>query len=283
MVAACLAVGLAASLAVAVGSPADLVMGNPSGARASTRDKDNFLMDKAHYALSYNNTKATPNWVSWCLTKNDIGQAARKPFHPDESLPRGFTMVTPEDYNGGGFDRGHMCPHSDRSADDDMSNETFLMSNMIPQSANVNQKAWDQLESYCRDLVEHKNKVLYIVDGPAGVGGTGKNGTKTVIGHAHRVTVPAQCWKVIMVLDAAKAGDPAQVDSSTRLIAVIMPNDMTVGEDWASFRVPVRDVEALTGYKFFDRVPSQIIEPLKQNADTERIPKPRHIKHGNRA
>lgn len=87
----------------------------------------------------------------------------------------------------------------------------------------MNQKAWDQLESYCLDLVERKNKVLYIVDGPAGVGGTGKNGPKTVIAHAHRVNVPAWCWNLIMVLDADKAGDPAKVDSSARLIAVIMP------------------------------------------------------------
>jgi len=236
-------------------------------------------MDKSHYSLSYNNSKATPNWVSWCLTSKDLGTASRKPFHPDESLPRGFTQVTPIDYTGGGFDRGHMCPHSDRAADDEMSNETFLMSNMIPQSSRVNQKAWHQLETYCRNLVEHEGKTLYIIDGPAGVGGTGKNGLKEEIGRAHKVTVPAKCWKVIMVLDAAKAGDPKKVDAGTRLIAVIMPNDMTVGEDWAGFRVPVKAVEELTGHKFLSNVPPAIIDPLKQRADTERIPRAKHIRH----
>ena len=127
--------------------------------------------------------------------------------------------------------------------------------------------------------MKNENKTLYIIDGPAGVGGTGKNGLKQVIGKANKVTVPAKCWKVIMVLDASKAGDPKNVDSSARLIAVIMPNDMTVGEEWAGFRVPVKDVEQLTGYKFFDKVPAEIIEPLKKQVDTESIPAAKRISH----
>ena len=101
-------------------------------------------MEKPFFALSYNNSKATSNWVSWHLTINELGNAPRFPFHPDEELPGGFTQILPKDYTGGGFDRGHMCPHSDRSADDDMSEATFVMSNIIPQSPHLNQKAWAQ-------------------------------------------------------------------------------------------------------------------------------------------
>ncbi len=46
---------------------------------------------------------------------------------------------------------------------------------------------------------------------------------------------------------------------------------MSVGEDWAGYRVSVKDVENLTGYKFFDKVPDSIIEPLKEEMDEERI------------
>ena len=35
-----------------------------------------------------------------------------------------------------------------------------------------------------------------------------------------------------------------------RLIAVVMPNDETVGNDWTKYRRSVRDVEKLTGYTF---------------------------------
>jgi endonuclease G len=260
-------------------NPANLLMGNPSEARHDTSDKDNYLMEKKYFTLSYNNSKGTPNWVSWHLGEKDLGNAPRKQFHPDEDLPFGFTQITPKDYTGGGFDRGHMCPHSDRSADDDMSYETFQMSNMIPQSPHVNQKAWAQLEMYCRELVEKHGKSLYIIDGPSGQGGTGRNGFKLVVGKVHEVTVPAKCWKVIMLLDSGAGDDPNKVNENTRIIAVIMPNDMTVGESWGEYRVSVKAVEELTGYKFFDKVPAPIIEPLKAKVDNEAVTHYKAIVH----
>lgn len=263
------------------GQSANLTMGNPSQAKADASQKDNFLMEKDFFALSYNNSKGTPNWVSWRLVKTDLGTAPRFQFHPDEDLPTGFNQITPKDYTGGGFDRGHMCPHSDRGASDDMSEATFVMSNMIPQSPNVNQKAWAQLEAYCRDLVEKENKTLYIIDGPAGQGGTGRNGKKPTVGTAHTVVVPAKCWKVIMVVDAGHGKDVSKVNDNTRLIAVIMPNDMSVGEEWAGFRVSVKDVETLTGYKFFDKVSAAVIEPLKEVVDDEPITHATPIHHGS--
>src|SRR5437016_2550128 len=64
-----------------------LTLGNPSGATDNTSNKDNFLMVKVQYALSFNNTKGGPNWVSWHLQASDIGDQARGDFHPDDSLP----------------------------------------------------------------------------------------------------------------------------------------------------------------------------------------------------
>jgi len=260
-------------------NPANLLMGNPSQATHGIFNPNNFLMEKRYFALSYNNRKGTPNWVSWRLTKKDLGHAPRKEFHPDEHLPFWFTQIMPNDYSGSGFDRGHMCPHSDRNADDDMSYETFVMSNLIPQSPHVNQRAWAQLELYCRELVEYQHKTLYIIAGPAGQGGTGRDGFKQITGRQHSVVVPAKCWKVIMVLDAGEGNDLAKVDSHTRIISVILPNDMSVGESWSGFRVSVQEVEALTGYKFFDQVPASIIEPLKTRVDSQVIPRAKPMFH----
>jgi endonuclease G, mitochondrial len=262
------------------GESLDLKLGNPSHATGSGLNRDNFLMEKEYFTLSYNNSKGTPNWVMWRLEASDLGNAPRRNFHPDETLPHDFKRITPEDYTGSGFDRGHMCPHSDRSASPEMSEATFVMSNIIPQSPSVNQKAWAQLEMYCRRLVERNDKKLYIISGPAGQGGTGSEGFKNIIGERLKVVVPAQCWKVIMVLDADGGDDLQKVNEHTRLIAIIMPNDMSVGQDWARFRVPVTDVEKLTGYKFFDKVPANIIEPLKEKVDDVHIPRPRAIKYG---
>lgn len=258
----------------------DLVMGNPSKATTDVANKDNFLMVKKFFALSYNNSKGTPNWVSWQLIHDDIGDAPRVAFFPDKDLPAGFQKVTPKDYTGSGFDRGHMCNHSDRSATPESSKATFVMSNMIPQSPFVNQKAWAQLEQYCRGLVENNHKHLYIICGPAGKGGKGRNGEKETVGTANTVTVPEKCWKVIMVVEAGgRQDDIKNIDEDTRLIAVIMPNDMTVGEDWAGFRVSVKEVEELTGYKFFDKAPASIIDPLKEEVDAEVIEASTPIRH----
>jgi endonuclease G len=246
-----------------------LLMGNPSGAADDPKSPDNYLMRKPYFALSYNNAKRTPNWVSWCLKKSDLGNAPRPPqFSPDLTLPDSFKRVKQADYNGSGFDRGHMCPHSDRASSNEASEATFVMSNIIPQSPNCNQKAWADLEDHCRDLVRKKHQTLYIVSGPQGQGGEGKEGPKELIGGA-KVTVPAKCWKVVLALDGGKgdADDVSRVNRNSRVFAVVMPNDMTVGHDWEKYRTSAKEVEELTGYHFFDQVPAAVIGPLKQRVD----------------
>jgi endonuclease G, mitochondrial len=61
------------------------------------------------------------------------------------------------------------------------------------------------------------------------------------------------------------------------VIAVIMPNDQTVDFDWSKYRVSVRQVERLTGYKFFPAVPEEVAAALKDRVDEVevRVPRPR--------
>ena len=244
---------------------ANLKMGNPSGATADVAQKDNYLLDKPEFATSYNNSKGTPNWVSWRLSKADLGRAPRDNFYADPALPAGFLRVDPAEYSGSGFDRGHMCPHGDRTATDQTSLATFAMSNIIPQSHDVNTMAWESLENYCRDLAQNQGKTCYIVDGPGGPpGGVGKDGLKTTTPDG-KVTVPSQNWKVVMVLDqdVASAKD-LTAEMTIQLIAVIMPNvDGQVNNNWTPWITTVNQVEALTGYTFFGNVDPVVINPLK--------------------
>lgn len=257
---------------------AHLTMGNPSGATDDPANRDNYLMRKPYFALSYNNARGTPNWVSWRLQKSDLGHAPRTQFYPDPDLPKDFKHVTPKDYSGSGFDRGHLCPHSDRASTPEASHATFVMTNMIPQAPSVNQKAWADMEEYLRELVEKGKHTLYIVAGPQGQGGTGTQGEAETIGNG-KVTVPAKCWKVVLVLEGEGEGDDAaRVGRVTRLIAVVMPNEESVGHGWAKYRTSVNEVEQLTGYTFFSRVPAEIIGPLKEKVDQEHIPAARRRK-----
>src|SRR5262249_49188511 len=92
-----------------------LRFGMPTGATADPSHRDDFLIQRPQFALSYNAKTETPNWVAWTLQKADIGKSQRGPFEPDSKLPKGYSQVTSHTYDGSGFDRGHMCPAQDRS------------------------------------------------------------------------------------------------------------------------------------------------------------------------
>ncbi|MBC8102227.1 MAG: DNA/RNA non-specific endonuclease [Cytophagales bacterium] len=240
----------------------NLLLGNPSRATASVTDRDNYLLERKQYALSYNNADGRPNWVSWRLVSEDLGPEERGQFQTDPDLPEGFTTVAPTDYRGSGYDRGHLCPSGDRTASREANDATFYMSNMMPQAADNNQKSWATLENYCRDLANAGN-VLYIVCGPVGKVGT--------IGRVAAVSVPESTWKVVAVLPRRAAG-LAQVSTKTRVFAVIIPNrngpDIADG-DWGKWRVPVRDVEKATGLDFFSRLSPSLQSALETRTDDE--------------
>ena len=260
-----------------------MLLGNPSGATTDSSDRDNYLMVKPYFVLSYNNSKGIPNWVSWQVTAPDLGDAPRKQtFDSDTTLPFGFTVVTQRDYDHSGFDRGHMCPHSDRAANQDMSFATFVMTNIIPQAPNVNRRAWEQLESYCRELVSREHDRLYITSGPAGQGGRGSKGPAQSLADG-KVTVPAACWKIIVVEPDDGGDDLARISQNTRVIAVIVPNDQEqVGEEWSGFRTSAAAVERETGLHFFDRVRPDIASVLRQKVDDRPIPPARpHVYRGD--
>ena len=253
-----------------------LVMGNPSAARAdrSPPDPVNFLMVKDQFALSYNSKKGTPNWVSYRLRKSDMGSAPRpSDFHADADLPKSFHKVKPGDYHYSttGMQRGHLCPNGHRNVSFEDAKATFVMTNIVPQTMELNDGAWKDFEIYCATLARKSNKELYIVCGPSGMGGTSSKGFFKTIGDGY-VNVPKVCWKVVLVIDGSSKKSPlARVNKQSRVIAVVMPNDRTPsGKRWNDYAVSAESVEILTGYRFFDRAPASIIKALKQEVDDGR-------------
>ncbi len=244
----------------------NLLMGNPSQATSSPGNAENYLIARPQYALSYSKNKGIPNWVSWELNSTWLGDARRTgKFAPDRELPANWEQIKPSDYTGSGFDRGHMTNSEDRSRSPEDNAQTFLMTNILPQSPDNNQGPWVQLENYSRQLVR-SGKELFIVSGGHGQGGIGKNGLKATVGQG-KVLVPAVTWKVILVLDTPNSG-VAGVNKSTRTIAVIMPNKQGIKNDpWQQYQTSVQEVEKLTGYKFFTTVPEEIRSTISAKVD----------------
>jgi endonuclease G len=241
-------------------SSVHLTMGNPSIAVTSTGAPTNYLMEKAQYAMSYHRDNGTPNWVSWHLASSWLGSTPRQDdFRADTTLPAGWYQVGASSYSGSGYDRGHMCPSGDRTATVADNSSTFLMTNMIPQAPDNNQQTWANLETYCRTLVGQGNE-LYIISGGQGTSGFINNG---------HVAVPTNTWKVIIVLPSG-SNDVSRVTTSTRVIAVVMPNQNGISTNWRNFRVSVDYVESITGYDFFSNVPDSIENVIEQTVDVGR-------------
>jgi endonuclease G, mitochondrial len=243
----------------------NMMLGNPSNATSSIVNVNNYLMVKPQYCTSYNSSKLTPNWTSWHLTSTDLAGADRQDdYRADATLPSGWYQVGATSYSGSGFDRGHMCPSADRLSSIANNSATFLMTNMIPQAPKNNQETWENLENYSRTLVKGGNE-LYIISGPYGQGGTGSNGFANTIGIG--IVVPAKTWKIIVVLSNGNS-DLGRINTSTRVMAVLMPNDQTVSsQPWGNYRVSVDSIESLTGYDFLSNVPANIQNIIEAKVD----------------
>jgi endonuclease G, mitochondrial len=238
----------------------NLAMGNPSDANDNgMTNANNYLVVKPQYVLSYNNSKHIPNWVSWQLNKSWLGNVPRRnDFRPDPSLPKGWYPVTSADYNGSGYDRGHMTPSADRSRNPETNSTTFFMTNIIPQAPDNNQGVWQKLESYCRELAT-AGKDLYII--------SGGYGEMRSIGRKVKISVPERTWKVVVVLDQVGL-NAANVTANTRVIAVDIPNEQGVREaNWRTFRVSVDQLEAKTGYNFLTNVSESVQQAIESRTD----------------
>lgn len=249
------------------GDNSHLLLGNPSGAVASSVYTTNYLYNATYYIESYNSVRGTPNWVSWHLNSSDIGSASRQDdFRANTALPSGWYEVGSTSYSGSGFDRGHNCPSGDRTSSTTANSSTFLMTNMIPQAPNNNQQTWEGFESYIRTLVSAGNE-CYIIMGSYGTGGTGSNGSASTIDGGN-ITVPSNIWKVVVVLSNGNS-DLSRINTSTRVIAINTPNNNSIGSDWKNYRTSVDAIESATGYDLLSAVSTTIQSTIEAQVDNQ--------------
>lgn len=234
-----------------------LVLGNPSKATSNPRKTTNYLVIHNGFILSYNRRRGTPNWVAWHLSASDLGAIDRtNAFREDTDLPE-LWQIKNEDYDGSGFDRGHMCPSEDRSNSEENNRETFLMSNMQPQFHHLNAGVWKAFEGYLQRQVR-TGLEAYIYAGCVGDQGT--------VNDAGKVRVPSSCWKIAILLDEG-TNDLGRINAKTRVIAVEMPNDETNPPGWPKHRVTVDRIEQLTRYDFLSVLPNALEAQLESRKD----------------
>jgi endonuclease G, mitochondrial len=204
------------------------IFANPLQANTSA---ENYFLPKAGYQVAYRDSWKRARAVSWSLTAADLGSAERQnQFRPDDSLPTGWYQVRTNDYTGSGFDRGHLCPSADRTLNAEVNQETFLMTNIVPQSPVLNRGAWANLELFARDLAR-AGYVVHQWVGVYGAGGEGSLGVRQTIGP--NIQVPGRMFKAIW---AIPRGETLDSDRAISLLADFPNADSRMqGHDWVRF------------------------------------------------
>jgi len=244
-----------------------LLLGNPSDAQALEVLAENYLSEKSQFALSYSNSRGIPNWVSWHLNSKWLGSTSRTDdFLPDFDLPFSDNRVNRSDYSGSGFDRGHNCPSADRTSSRKDNAVTFLMSNVIPQAPEHNQKMWNEMEIFTRDQVRKNGNEVYIIMGNYGEGGEGRFGMEKRIGDDGIVAVPEYIWKVVVIIGEGD-DDLSRIDKNTRVVAVLTKNLNQNVKEWHEYRVSVDEIEKETGLDLLSEVPEEIQAGIEAKVD----------------
>ncbi len=257
-----------------------LFWGNPSDSISDTAAAKNYLMEKPQFTICYNSDTLNPNWVAWHLAASDLGEADRADtFRPDTELPAGWYAVRKNDYKFTyyGFDRGHICPSADRTANTEDNSMTFLMTNMVPQAPDNNRIVWVALEKFEREQVL-AGKEAYIFAGPYGKGGTGDKGYFEEIpislkdGTELSITVPAYTWKIIIFLPEGD-DDFSRIADEAEVLAVCVPNEKGCGKNgsWQQYLCSINYIEENTGYDFFELLDDELEENIESRIMSEAV------------
>jgi len=197
-----------------------------------------------HYLVSANTIAKTPNWIAYHLTSAYVPQPINREnyFCPDPCLKPGQRAET-SDYNGlyPNYNRGHLTPAKDNKWDLPSYQESFYLSNIVPQQPENNGGIWLKLESHM-DVWLKTYGELYIITGPV----YDYNGVKHQEVGNGKIWAPAALFKVIYV------------PSKQRVLSFIIPNQPINSADLPRYLTSINDVNQRTGLNLFAELPAAL-------------------------
>ncbi len=206
----------------------------------------NAVVKHAYYTLSYTEKHEQAEWVAYHLKKKHTAyNNFKRPYFEIDPLVK-TNAAHWKNYKNSGYDRGHLCPAADRKFNKKAFDETFLTSNISPQTHTFNAGIWNNLEKQVRYWVK-KEKDLYIVTGPVF-----KNSHKTI--GSERVTVPNYFYKIIL-----------KNDKNPKLIAFLLPHK-TSSKPLKNYVVTTDSLEKLLGIDFFPGLNDSLENKLESSA-----------------
>src|SRR4029077_9380301 len=132
--------------------------------------------------------------VSYELDDRQFGSEDRcNCFTADPNLPSDKLIYT-SDYTNGGFHGGHMTRASDRTAANVDNATTFFLTNVVPQTADLNEGVWAQFENTLADSAQ-AGRAVYIITGPL----YSKSHGLTFVKNEGKIAVPDSTWKIALI------------------------------------------------------------------------------------
>jgi endonuclease G len=218
------------------------------------------LLVNPSYLVDFDGPSGVAFWVHYKLAESECyGSANRSDdFRADDRVngcPDG------QSYRASGYDRGHLKPAADSKGSSEEMQSSFLMTNMAPQSPNLNRGIWKELEERVRDwgMTYHE---VHVTCGPSDLTlGTLPSG----------VRVPAAFWKVVM-----------RTDPDTTCLAFRFPNAAEVPGELEDYLVRVDDLEAELGVDLLLGLPKETEDRIEAelpssvwNVDPVRLQEPK--------
>lgn len=201
------------------------------------------ILRNSMFTVGYDKTRRNPAWVAYRYTRSGSGWPVERPdyFHPDL---RTFPPVTYGTYTRSGYDRGHMAPHMGISSrNTDATRSTFAMTNITPQTPELNRGLWAQLERYAHEgFWEGGSPDLWIITGPIFAPRAQSEFLPT------KIKVPIAFYKILMRFPRST--------NTLECLAFIIPQEPK--GQLEDYLVSIREIEELTRLDFNPLLPEDI-------------------------
>jgi endonuclease G len=197
------------------------------------------------YVVGYDEARLNPGWAAYRLIKGGYTPDWRL-RHSYETDFRTQARISPEDYTNTGYLRGQLAPAFSLGYcyGKLAQAETYLMSNVTPQSRTLSDVVLNRLEKKELEYAR-RFKELWVITGPF----YGKPFERFPNG----LEVPKGAFKIMV----------AEVDGRPRAQAFLVPQDVTGKEEIAAFLVSVDEVQQATGLEFFPEFPGDLGREIK--------------------
>ena len=137
------------------------------------------ILEHSSLVLGFDKKFRTARWSFHQLLPDVVegGITRSNDFRPDPLVPafssqekdyflKELRADSSYNYDGFGFDRGHLAPSADFRWSEKGLSETYYYSNMTPQRPGFNRESWAEVEMLLRKIVANNPKRYFVVTGP---------------------------------------------------------------------------------------------------------------------